>query len=71
MTQLGLSDEEVTSLVNNELLSLGRYTLTQPSGRPVFTKEQRDAIGQAVAAAIRANNEALIQKLREAGVAGL
>ncbi len=71
MTQIGLSEEEVLSLVSNELLTVGRYTLTQPSGRPVFTKEQRDAIAHAVSSAVKANNDALLQKLREAGVSGV
>ena len=71
MTQIGLSEEDVETLVSNELLSLGRYTLTQPSGRPVFTKEQRDAIAHAISSAIKANNEAIIEKLRAAGVSGV
>jgi hypothetical protein len=71
MTQIGLSEQEVETLVGNELLTLGRYTLTQPSGRPIFTKEQRDAIAHAVSSAIKANNEAIIEKLRAAGVSGV
>jgi len=71
MTQIGLSEADIESLVGNELLSLGRYTLTQPSGRPIFTKEQRDAIAHAVSSAIAANNEAIIEKLRAAGISGI
>jgi len=71
MTQIGLSEADVENLVSSELLSLGRYTLTQPGGRPIFTKEQRDAIAHAVSTAIKANNEEILRKLREAGVSGL
>lgn len=65
---IGLSESEVETLVANELLTLGRYTLTVPSGRPVFTKEQRDAVAHAVSSAIKANNEALVSQLKAAGV---
>ena len=68
---LGLNEADVENLVNTELLALGRYTLTQPSGRPIFTKEQRDAIAHAVSSAIKANNDELIRQLRAAGVQGL
>ncbi len=68
MTQIGLNSTEVESLVQSELLSLGRYTVTEPGGRPIFTKEQRDAISKAVSAAIEKNNADLVSKLRAAGV---
>ena len=71
MTQIGLSETDVEALVNAELLALGNYTLTHPGGRPVFTKEQRDAIAHAVSSAIRANNDKLIEQLKAAGVSGL
>ena len=68
---IGLSEAEVESLVSTELLTLGRYTLTQPHGRPVFTKEQRDGIAHAISSAIKANNEEIIRQLQAAGVQGL
>lgn len=71
MTQIGLNEAEVESLVQGELLSLGNYTLTHPGGRPVFTKEQRDAIAHAVSSAIKANNDQIISALKAAGVSGL
>lgn len=71
MADIGISESEVSQLVSEQLLAQGRYTLTQPGARPVFTKEQRDAIALAVSAAIKANNEAIMAKLREAGVSGL
>ena len=71
MTQIGLNEADVESLVQSELLNLGNYTLTHPGARPVFTKEQRDAIAHAVSTAIKANNEELIKALKAAGVAGL
>jgi hypothetical protein len=71
MTQIGLNEADVASLVHTELLTLGNYTLTQPGGRPVFTKEQRDAIAHAVSIAIKANNEKIIEQLKSAGVSGL
>ncbi len=71
MTQIGLNEAEVESLVQGELLSLGNYTLTHPGGRPVFTKEQRDAIAHAVSSAIKANNEQIISALKAAAVSGL
>lgn len=71
MTQIGLNEAETQSLVQSELLSLGNYTMTHPGGRPVFTKEQRDAIAHAVSSAIKANNERIISALKAAGVSGL
>ena len=35
MTQIGLNEADVASLVHTELLTLGNYTLTHPGGRPV------------------------------------
>ena len=71
MTQIGLNESEVEVLMQDELLGLGRYTLTAPGGRPVFTKEQRDAITKAVSAALKKNNEEILRQLREAGIAKL
>jgi hypothetical protein len=71
MTQIGLNEATVESLVQNELLSLGNYTLTHPGARPVFTKEQRDAISHAVSSAIKANNEEIMRVLKAAGIQGL
>jgi hypothetical protein len=71
MTQIGLNEADVESLVGSELLSLGGYTMSHPGGRPVFTREQRDAISHAVSAAIKANNDEIIKQLKAAGVAGL
>ena len=68
---IGLNEADVANLVTTELLTLGRYTLTQPHGRPIFTKEQRDAIAHAISSAIKANNEEIIRQLRAAGVQGL
>ena len=68
---IGLSETDVENLVSTELLTLGRYTLTQPSGRPIFTKEQRDAITHAISSAIKANNEEIIRQLKAAGVQGI
>lgn len=68
MTQIGLSESEIETLVSEELLSLGRYTLTAPGGRPIFTREQRDVIARAVSAVVQKNNEELIRRLRDAGV---
>lgn len=68
MTQIGLSDSDIETLVSEELLGLGRYTLTAPGGRPIFTKEQRDVIAKAVSAVVQKNNDELVRRLRDAGV---
>jgi hypothetical protein len=68
MTQIGLNETEIESMVSEELLSLGRYTVTAPGGRPIFTKEQRDVIAKAVSSVVQKNNEELIRRLRDAGV---
>jgi len=68
MTQIGLNESDVEDMVREELLSLGRYTLTAPGGRPVFTQEQRDAIAKAVSAVIKKNNEEILRQLQESGL---
>jgi hypothetical protein len=69
--EIGLAEANVESLVGEELLASGRYTLTAPGGWPVFTREQRDAIARAVSRVIARNNDAIERRLREAGVGGL
>ena len=71
MMLTGLTETAIKDMIESQLLASGRYTLTAPGGRPIFTKEQRDAIAHAIASALNANNEELIRQLRAAGVAGL
>ncbi len=68
---IGLNQDDVETLVHEGLVAGGRYTLAAPGGRPIFTKEQRDAIARALSDVVSRNNDAIINQLRQAGVAGI
>ena len=68
---IGLNQADIEATVSSELLALARYTFTAPGGRPIFTREQRDAIARAVSSVVARNNAEILRQLREAGVTGI
>ncbi len=69
--EIGLSESNLESLIRDELLFGGRYTVAQPGGRPILTSEQRAAITRAFSHVLAANNDEILKQLRQAGVSGI
>ena len=69
--EIGLSASDIDTLLNDELLANGRYTVSEPGGKLILTSEQRLAITRAFSRVLAANNDAILNQLRQAGVSGI
>ncbi len=68
---IGLSDSDIKNLLGDELIAGGRYKVSESGGKPILTIEQRIAITRAFSRVLTANNEAILNQLRQAGVPGI